>query len=294
MGLIHVPVMYKEVIDYLEPNTKKVIVDCTVGVGSHASLILECMGKGSLYVGIDKDSASLEIARTRLKAHGSKCILIKDDFRNIDTILSGLGVKPDAFFFDLGISSFQLDDPERGFSFSTEGPLDMRMDKDSFIIAYDLVNNLSEKELALIFRKFGEERYSYRIAHCIVQERAREPFATTLQLRDAVVKAIPRKRPMRIHPATRVFMALRIMVNRELDALGLGLEKAIGWCKPRGRVVVISFHSLEDRTTKHVFRDQAVNGKLKILTKKPEIPLSQEISGNRRSRSAKLRAAERV
>jgi len=236
--------MYEDVLTYLEPQSKSVVFDCTLGVGSHALKILERMKKDAIYVGIDKDATSLKVARHRLHKYGKRCCFVKDDFRNIDAVVSKLELRPDAFLFDLGISSYQLEDPHRGFSFVHEGPLDMRMDRESFLCACDLINNLSEKELASVFKKFGEERYSYRIAHTIVQQRDRSPFATTSQLKEAVTKAIPHRGSLRMHPATRIFMALRIVVNRELDSLREGLCSAIEALQPGGRIVVISFHSL--------------------------------------------------
>jgi 16S rRNA (cytosine1402-N4)-methyltransferase len=292
---LHYPVMWREVLQFLNPGNKKVIVDCTVGLGGHALKILPRLKGESLYIGIDKDNDSLHIAQSRLKDFQDKLVLLNDDFRNIDKILQGLNVgEVDAFLFDLGLSRYQLDNADRGFSFLREGPLDMRMDKSSFLCAYDLVNNLSEKELSLIFEKFGEERYSRRIARLLVQERRKNPFFSTGQLKDVVLRAIPaRNVRQRIHPATRVFQALRIAVNRELDCLSEGLEKAVEYLSARGRIVVVSFHSLEDRIVKRVFRRHSHARILKVLTKKPLIPGANELKENISSRSAKLRAVER-
>lgn len=293
MGEEHFPVMYREVIEYIKPNERKVIVDCTLGIGSHALKILELLPEDSLYIGIDKDASSLKVARRRLRSFSKKCIFVKDDFRNLDHIIKRLNIIPEVFFFDLGISSYQLLDPKRGFSFLYEGPLDMRIDREAFLCAYDLVNNLKEYELASIFRTFGEERYSYRIAKNIVQRRKIAPIVTTYQLKDCIVSAIPR-RYSKIHPATRVFMALRIAVNRELDVLKEGLEKAISLLPPRGRVLVISFHSLEDRIVKHTFKEFASRRVVRLVNKKPLCPLKEEIAINSRSRSAKLRVVEKL
>ncbi len=294
--LYHYPVLYQEVLSYINPSRRKIIVDCTVGVGSHALKIIERMPADSLYIGIDKDKESLEIAEKRIKERGfTNVILIKEDFRNVDSVLKELKIEhPDVFFFDLGISSFQLSSADRGFSFLKEGPLDMRMDRESFLCAYDLVNNLSEKELRKIFELFGEERFSKRIAHFIVERRKKEPIFSTLQLRDIILKAIPYHSRERIHPATRVFQALRIAVNRELDCLQQGLRKAIQLVAQGGVIVVISFHSLEDRIVKHTFKEFAQSKTIKILTKKPITPSSKELTENLSSRSAKLRAAEKL
>jgi 16S rRNA (cytosine1402-N4)-methyltransferase len=291
----HYPVMHKEVLKYLDVKNKKVVVDCTLGVGSHASKIFEAMGKQGFFVGIDKDIDSLKAARQKLKLSGNNFHLEKMDFININKVLDNLNIEGvDAFLFDLGISTYQLSNPERGFSFLKEGPLDMRMDRDYFLSAYDLINNLSENELGSIFRKFGEERYSRRIAHYLVQERKDEPISTTTQLADIVKDAVPLKnRYQRIHPATRIFQSLRIAVNRELEALETGLNKAISFLNKGGRIGVISFHSLEDRIVKHTFKSYASSGSLKIITKKPIIPGDNEKEENPASRSAKLRVAEK-
>jgi len=292
---IHYPVMHREVINFLEPALRKIIVDCTVGVGSCALRILPFLKEDSLYVGIDKDSNSLEIAKDRLLKY-KQVILIKDDFKNLDNILKNLKINSvDGFLFDLGISSFQLDNPDRGFSFLRNGPLDMRMDRDTFLSAYDLVNNLSEIELASIFKKFGEERYSNCIAHNIVEERKKNPINTTSDLSSIILKSIPYKaRYSNIHPATRVFLALRIVANRELESLELGLKKAVNFLKTGGRILVISFHSLEDRIVKHTFKYFQKEGKIKIITKKPILPQEDEVIENPRSRSAKLRVIEKL
>jgi len=196
--------------------------------------------------------------------------------------------------FDLGVSTYQLGNARRGFSFLKEGPLDMRLDQDAFVSAYDLINNLSEKELANIFRLFGEERYYKKIAQAIVTARRNEPIATTTQFAEIVSNTIGSKyRLYKIHPATRTFQALRIAVNRELLTLEAGLVKAISLLRRGGRIAVISFHSLEDRIVKHTFREYAARGLLRIITKKPQVPDDAEISENSASRSAKLRVAEK-
>jgi len=295
MKKFHYPVMYKEIIENLNFENKKIIIDCTIGIGSHALKFFEIMNKNSFLIGIDKDEESLKIAQERLKNYIPRFKLFKEDFRNIDLILDSLNIeKADIFFFDLGLSSYQLSNTQRGFSFLREGPLDMRMDKNSFLCAYDLINHLSEPELVMIFKKFGEEKFSKRIAHLVVKKRRYIPITTTTQLSSLVLEAVPKKTiRYRIHPATRIFQALRIVVNRELDSLEIGLKKAVERLSQGGRIGVIAFHSLEDRIVKHTFRDFALRGKLRIISKVPLVPSYGEVKENISSRSAKLRIAER-
>jgi len=296
MEKIHYPVMYREAIENLQLQNKKVIVDCTVGVGTHAFKFLENAPQGAYLVGMDKDEDSLRVARARLKKYDGNFSLVQDDFRNLDKVLDNLGIeKVDAFFFDLGISTYQLANAERGFSFLGDGPLDMRMNRNSFLSAYDLVNNLSETELSVIFKKFGEEKFSRRIAHSVVESRRESPITTTAQLSGLVVGAVPKSyKKFKTHPATRIFQALRIAVNRELESLTIGLEKAIKRTSIGGRMAVISFHSLEDRIVKHTFRDSARNDETLIINKKPYIPSDLELEENNASRSAKLRVIEKI
>jgi len=291
----HYPVMHKEVLELLELNTKKVVVDCTTGVGSHSQKLLDSMPVDSFLIGIDRDADSLAVAEMRLGESKGRFKLINDSFIHIDNIVRELSLEGvDAFLFDLGISIHQLNNSERGFSFLKEGPLDMRMDRNSFLSAYDLVNNLSEKELGDIFRKFGEERYYRRIAQAIAKERKKEPISTTTQLTKIILRSIPAKsQHSRIHPATRIFQALRIAVNSELEALETALDKAIMLLNRGGRIGVISFHSLEDRIVKHTFRKHASEGTFSIITKKPLIPSLEEKAENPPSRSAKFRVGEK-
>jgi len=291
----HYPVMYREVDKLLKLKGRKLAVDCTVGMGGHAGKILEAMDKDSFLIGIDRDQKSLELAKKNLKNFNRRFNLIKGDFANIDQILDSLEIKAvDVFLFDLGISTYQLNSPERGFSFLKEGPLDMRMDRDAFLSAYDLVNNLSERELISIFKKFGEERHARRIANRIIMARREEPIVTTTQLARIIIAEIsPRFQHSRIHPATKIFQSLRIAVNRELESLKLGLEKAVRFLKPGGRIAVICFHSLEDRIAKNTFRDCNSKRILSIITKKPLTPTDSEREENPASRSAKLRVAEK-
>ncbi len=293
--MYHYPVMYKEVLKFLDMRKKNIAVDCTLGLGSHSYKLLQEMPKTAHLIGIDKDQESLNVANERLKSFEGRFSLVKDDFVHLDNVLKNLNIeKVDAFLFDLGISSYQLNNPQRGFSFLKEGPLDMRMDRSYFLSAYDLVNNLSEAELGSIFRKFGEERYFRKIAHSLIEERKREPISTTTTLAQIIRQSFPqRQRYSRIHPATRAFQALRIAVNRELEALRVALTKAIFFLNKGGRLAVISFHSLEDRITKQTFREYSSKGVLKIITKKPLRPANLEVEENLPSRSAKMRVAEK-
>ena len=290
--------MCGEVLEYLDLRPGKVIVDATVGTAGHSLAILERILPGGGLLAIDRDETSLAVARERLSKFGSAFKLIHGNFVDIDTLLENQGVRSvDGILFDLGISTFQLLDPARGFSFQGEGPLDMRMDKDSYISAYDLVNNLNEEELSTLLWNFGEERWHSRIARLIVQERDKEPITTTAQLANIVARSIPsryRHRHYRIHPATRTFQAVRIAVNRELEILETAVNKAIAILSKKARICVISFHSLEDRVIKFAFRKAESEGLINIITPKPLTPREQEVQGNPASRSSKLRVAERI
>ncbi len=287
-GRWHEPVMVPEVLRFLDPGPGKLVVDTTVGTGGHAEAILE---RGASLIGIDRDPLALELARERLSRYGDRCRLIQGNFRVLREILRGLGVdEVDGVLFDLGMSSFQLEDPARGFSFLKEGPLDMRMDPTQHLTAYEIVNRWPEREIARILREYGEERYARRIARAIVRAR---PIGTTVELAELVARCYPPGRH-RIHPATRTFQALRIAVNDELSALREGLLAAIRSLRPGGVVVAISFHSLEDRIVKRTFRQRWIADEVEILTKKPVTPAPEEVARNPRARSAKLRAARRL
>jgi len=295
---IHTPVLLREVLDYLNLKPGKTIIDATLGTAGHATAILERILPGGRLIAIDRDSASLALGRERLSRFGSACTFIHGNFADIDTLLENLGVKSaGGIIFDLGISSFQLFDASRGFSFQQDAPLDMRMDKDSYISAYDLVNNLNEDELSTLLWNFGEERWHNRIARLIVQEREKKPIATTTELAGIVIRSIPsryRHRHYRIHPATRTFQAVRIAVNRELEILETAVNKAIAILEKKARICVISFHSLEDRVIKFAFRKAKADGLIDILTPKPLTPREPEMEANPASRSSKLRVAERI
>jgi 16S rRNA (cytosine1402-N4)-methyltransferase len=292
----HKPVMVNEVIESLNLAPGKIILDCTIGTGGHSLNILKhILPKGKL-IGIDRDNESLEYARNRLKDFSKNVILIHEDFRNLDKVLDSLKInKVDGMLFDLGVSSFQLESPERGFSIKINSPLDMRMDRSSFISAYDLINNLTENEISSILKTFGQERWHKRIAKYLVRERSFQPIATTGQLTSIVLKALPyTSRYSRIHPATRTFQAFRIAVNRELESLEEGLEKSIEYLNVGGRNTVISFHSLEDRIVKNTFRKFSNEGRAKLIYAKPQRPQDKEVKSNPRARSAKLRTIEKI
>lgn len=292
----HVPVMLNEVLSYLKLSPGKVIVDCTLGEAGHSEGILRKITPGGQLIGIDQDDDALSLSRRRLSCFDGSFTLLNKNFQGIKDVIQNLGLNAmDGVLFDLGVSNLQFTDPERGFSFQFDGPLNMRMDKKAQITAFDLINNLSEEELANLIFKFGEERLSRRIAHRIISHRNKKVINTTQELAEIVVEAFPiKQRYKKIHPATRTFMALRIAVNRELEVLQSALTDAIDLLSPGGRICVISFHSLEDRIVKHEFRSQAKNGVLKIITKRPLVASEQELAENRKSRSAKLRVAEKI
>lgn len=295
-GFDHSPVMAKEVIESLSLKAGATIVDATIGTGAHARLLLEKIAPDGKLIGIDRDEDSLQLVKKRLQDFGERLTLVHSDFRAIDKVLRELDIKKvDGILFDLGISSYQLDSQERGFSFRYDAPLDMRMDRASHILAYDLVNNLTEKEISDILWTFGQERWHNRIAKYLVKERAQHPVATTGQLKEVVLRAIPHSfSHQRIHPATRTFQALRIAVNRELESLDEALTKLPEFLKKGAFICVISFHSLEDRIVKHNFKENAAQGLYRIVTKKPLEPSQEEIAQNPRARSAKMRVACRI
>lgn len=294
----HKPVMFDEVMAMLKLKDGRKVVDMTLGLGGHAAGILEKIGPHGILIGIDKDEEALGIARENLRPFAKHCFFVHDDFRNLDKILERCdeagGVH--AVLFDLGVSSYQLDNPGRGFSIKSEGPLDMRMDRKSFISAYDLLNNLTEEEIASILWRFGQERFSRRIARLIVASRKSAAISSTKQLADLVVRSLPSKARFyhRIHPATRTFQALRIAVNRELDALDEGLKKAAIFLNKGGRICVISFHSLEDKIVKENFRELKRTGRYEPVFKKVLEASEDEVRDNPRARSAKMRVIERV
>lgn len=309
MGLRHVPVMEQEVIDYLITEGGKVYLDCTVGLGGYATRILEKTSPYGRLIGIDTDPQAIQLARENLMSYGDRALLIHGNFADLAQLLSRYGVSlVDGVLMDLGVSSLQLDVPARGFSFRHSGPLDMRMDQSTgHPVSYD-INTKDAAELAEIIRSFGEERWAKRIAANIVKARLKYPITTTTQLAEIVERSVPRFSG-NIHPATRTFQAFRIYINNELANLESGLEQAVEILNSGGRICVISFHSLEDRIVKRIFRSLehgcvcppktpvCVCGRkpvLKILTKRPVTPRAEEVELNPRARSSRLRAAEKL
>ena len=321
---LHEPVLLREVIDWLRPADGGLFVDCTVGLGGHSSEILAGSTETRV-IGIDRDPAALELARDRLAIFEGRFRLLHSNFENIDSLLENEGVSGiRGILADLGVSSLQLDRSERGFSFLSDAPLDMRMDPSSGQTAADLVNELSESDLADLIFEYGEERGARKIARRIVQRRDREAIATTRQLAELVVGALQIRGRWRIHPATKTFQALRIAVNDELKGLERFIPAAVSKLQPGGRLAIISFHSLEDRIVKHTFlresgrcvcavtkrqtgpgrREAGVDEvicescgatrRIVILTRKPVRPSSEEMDRNPRSRSALLRVCEKL
>jgi 16S rRNA (cytosine1402-N4)-methyltransferase len=306
----HMPVMSKEALDLLQCKPGGIYVDATIGLGGHAEAILERIQPGGQLIGIDRDKESLEKAQVRLQTFVQSLRLLHDNYKNLPLILNNLAGPPvDGILVDLGVSSYQLLSPERGFSFQSDVMLDMRMDRTQQWTAADLVNNLAENELADIIYRYGEERLSRRIAAAIVQERHKTPITRCAQLAEVISRVLRVRGHQGIHPATRTFQALRIAVNQELEGLAEFFSDAFGFLKPGGRMVVIAFHSLEDRIVKRVFRRlagqcvceappelctcprQQLAG---LITHRPMTPGPEELAANPRSRSARLRSLERL
>lgn len=302
----HMPVMLDQAIEALKIVPGGKYIDCTVGEGGHSQVILQRSLPGGQLLGFDADPQAIQIARSRLAKFGKSVLLVNENFVNLKAICSKYNFRPvHGILFDLGMSSAQVDKAERGFSFNKEAPLDMRFSPDQKLSAAEIVNNYSEKDLAMIIWKYGEEPKSRRIAKDIVRHR---PFKTTLELASVIAKAVNGERK-RIHPATRTFQALRIAVNQEIENLVSALEQATDLLGINGRLVVISFHSLEDRAVKEFFRLEAKEcicppqtpvcscahiPRVHIVNKKVIKPLTQEIAVNPRSRSARMRIAEKI
>ncbi len=291
---LHEPVLLGEVLRLLDPRPGEVVVDATLGSGGHAREILKRIGSKGRLIGIDQDPEALQRAQKNLQDF-PQVDYAQENFSRLDKVVLSLNLKAvDAVLLDVGLSTDQLEDARRGFSFLKEGPLDMRRDPEGCLTAQDLVNDLSQGELEKLFRVYGEERWARRIAAAIFRERVKSPIETTGALSELIKRTVPaRYRFGSLHPATRVFQALRIAVNRELEALGEVLPKAFEVLSPGGRLAVISFHSLEDRIVKRTFRQWASESKVEVLTRKPIEPGAEEIGRNPRSRSAKLRAIEK-
>ncbi len=296
--------MKSQVLDYLITKKKGIYLDCTLGGGGHSEEIIKKIYPDGLLISLDQDIEALEFSRERLKQYQDKVIIIKSNFLDLKEILQELRIREiSGIFFDLGLSSYQIDDKSRGFSFLEDNLLDMRMDLSKSLDARYVVNKYSEEDLWGIFSKYGEERYSRSIARAIVKERKNGEIQTTKHLAKIITNIYAKHSTKRwfIHPATRVFQALRIEVNNELEILKQALENAISHLGLKGRICVISYHSLEDRIVKQTFKIMAkkenINLKgygVKILTKKPLYPSENEIKENRRSRSAKMRVAEKI
>ena len=307
----HVPVLADEVLAWLQPEPGGIYLDGTLGGGGHARLILEAASPDGRLIGLDQDPAALAAARQALAEFGERFIALHGQFGDLDRHLAARQIeKVNGVLLDIGVSSHHLDSPERGFSFRDDGPLDMRMDPGSEKTAADVLAEEDAAVLTKIFRDFGEERWAKRIAREVVKAREVQPLTSTRQLAELISRVVPGGRaPQRIHPATRVFQALRIFVNRELEQLREGLAASLKVLQPGGRLVVISFHSLEDRIVKNFFRDAAIDcicpprlpvcscehrAVLKVLTRKAVRATDREIEQNARARSAVLRAAERL
>ena len=309
-GFHHVPIMLPEVMELLKPERGGLFVDGTLGGGGHSEGILSRLGEGRLY-GIDRDGSAIAAASARLAPFGDRFRAIRGNFFDMKELLMAEGVAGvDGILLDLGVSSHQLDTPQRGFSYHEDAPLDMRMDDRAALSAYDVVNGYAAEELAGIIRDYGEERFAFRVANAIVREREKQPINSTVQLAEIIKSAIPaanrREGP---HPARRTFQAIRIEVNGELAELGQAIESAHDLLNPGGVLAVITFHSLEDRIVKQAFKKfenpctcdprapMCTCGKVptaKILTKKPIAPGEEELEINPRSRSSKLRGIQKL
>jgi len=308
---VHVPVLLRETIELLAPSSGTTVVDATVGAGGHAEAWLLALGPHGRLLGIDRDERALELARRRLARFGDRFVAVRGDHADLLNLLRRHGVfAVDGLLFDLGLSSMQLDDPGRGFSFRADGPLDMRMDPDSGPTAAEILASASEEELRRILWSWGEERGARAIARAIVERRSRRPVRRTRELAELVCDvAGPAARRQRIHPATRTFQALRIAVNREIVDLERLVTESTSILRRRGRLAVIAYHSLEDRIVKHTLRALAARcicppglpvcgcgreNLLRVLTARPVRPADEEIARNPRARSARLRAGERL
>lgn len=304
----HVPVLAKEAVEWLGCRPGGTYLDCTVGLGGHARAVLERVGPRGRLIANDVDAEALREAKKRLSAWKERVTFVRENFRNLREILDGVGVEQvDGILFDLGMSSAQLQEGSRGFALSRSGVLDMRFDRRQRLTAAEIVNRCPEKEMVRILREFGEERRASRIAAAIVRRRKRSELSSTTELAELVAKAVGRRRG-RIHPATKTFQSLRVVVNAELECLREALPQAIKALKPGGRLIVIAYHSLDDRIVKQTFREFERGcicppsfpvcrcgrvSEVKVLTRKPVRPSEAEIEENPRSRSGRMRVCER-
>lgn len=304
----HIPVLYYETLDNLVLNPDGIYIDCTLGGGSHSEGILERLSDKGLLISIDQDINAIEFCKKRLGKYDKKWKVYNGNFENIDLIAYMAGVdKADGILMDIGVSSKQLDDPERGFSYRYNTKLDMRMDQNQKISAYELINTYTEEKITKILFEYGEERFAKKIARLICEKRKERNIESTFELVELIKKAYSARSNK--HPAKKTFQAIRIEVNRELEVLEKTMEKAAGLLKMGGRLAIITFHSLEDRMVKNKFKDLTIAckcpkelpvcvcgaiEKFKLVTKKPIVPVEEEIKNNNRSHSSKLRIIERV
>lgn len=309
MEFKHVPVLLTETIESLNIKRNGIYVDCTIGGGGHSYEIAKRLSEDGRLIGIDQDTCALKAASERLKEF-SNVTYVHDNFYNIDSILRELEIKKvDGIMMDLGVSSYQLDESERGFSYMKDAPLDMRMNRDNKFSAYDVINTYSEDELYSVIKNYGEEKFARRIVRLILEKRAEEPIKTTGELVEIIRRAVPKKFQTKGHPAKKTFQAIRIEVNKELDILNKAVDDSIEFLNEGGRLSIITFHSLEDRKIKVKFKELenpctcppdfpiCVCGKkplIKIITKKPIEPSEKEKEVNSRSKSAKLRVAQKI
>ncbi|MBQ1274896.1 MAG: 16S rRNA (cytosine(1402)-N(4))-methyltransferase RsmH [Cellulosilyticum sp.] len=311
MKFEHVSVLLNECIEGLDIKPNGIYVDGTLGGAGHASVVCSHLSEEGYFIGINQDNNALAVSKERLSDMKPKVTLVKSNFVEVKTVLENLGIeKIDGMLIDLGVSSHQLDEPSRGFSYMHDAPLDMRMNQDASYNAYELVNTMSEEDLYHIIKEYGEERWAKRIASFIVAQRREKPIETTYELVEVIKKAIPQSaRKDGPHPAKRTFQAIRIAVNRELEIIEPTIKDIVGKLNKGGRLCIITFHSLEDRIVKHAFRDLedpctcskdlpiCVCGKVpqvKVITRKPILPSDEEVEMNPRSRSAKLRIIEKI
>ncbi|MGL6114601.1 MAG: 16S rRNA (cytosine(1402)-N(4))-methyltransferase RsmH [Cetobacterium sp.] len=304
----HIPVLYYETLENLITDKNGVYVDCTLGGGGHSEGILKTLDENGLLISIDQDQQAIDFAKNRLEKYGQKWKVFKNNFENVDTVIYMAGYdKVDGILMDIGVSSTQLDDPERGFSYRYDTKLDMRMNRSNPLSAYEVVNEYSEEELARIIYTYGEERHSRRIARIICERRIEKPIETTGELVDIIKKAYPGRAEK--HPAKKTFQAIRIEVNRELEVLEIAITKAFNSLKKGGRLGIITFHSLEDRLVKTMFKDLCTGCKCppelpicvcgeqpkgKLVTRKPIAPKADELKFNNRAHSSKLRVIEKL
>jgi len=292
----HIPVLLNETLEALNLKPNMNVIDCTVGGAGHAEQILEQTAPNGQLLGLDLDEAALETARRNLARFASRAMLVRANYRDVRKVLLSISFGSfQAALLDLGYSSLEIDDPARGFSLRLDGPLDMRFDREQELTAAAIVNSYKAEDLARIFTEYGEEREARRIAEVIVTERRRERIISTLRLAEVVAGAVSaHRRRQRIHPATKVFQALRIVVNDELGNVREGLATLFELLDPGGRLVVISFHSLEDRIVKRFFREKVRANEALAISRKPLVPSKEEVERNPRSRSAKLRIIEKI